>query len=246
LIGAAQDDLPTLLERAGARLRGKRFDCPECKRFRSGSFTETVFCCHGIGCEFKGGIGTLCRRLNITRTWLPLPEYRRRQRQQARAAAAARALYARVRARHMQLLGALRYLDHLQAEVSCLGPGDEGAWSALASSYRQRLNILAELSILENCPATDLVRFLVADGPTREAAIDRVRCGQVWLPRTLRCPHCGALVGRDLLDPDADRRFPQPGRCPGACTLGCSGACRACKGKGTITVPEALEVRAGG
>ncbi len=44
-------------------------------------------------------------------------------------------------------------------------------WDALETVYRDRPALLAELAILENCGAADLLRFLTADSATRGRVI---------------------------------------------------------------------------
>jgi hypothetical protein len=48
------------------------------------------------------------------------------------------------------------------------------AWDALEMVYRGRPALLAELAILENCTAADLLRFLSADIATRGRVIASV------------------------------------------------------------------------
>jgi hypothetical protein len=133
----------------------------------------------------------------------------------------------------MELLEHLEWLAELERTAHEAGPGHPATWDALALVYRERPSVLAALAILENCSAPDLVKFLTADSETRQQAIDRVLCGEVWLPGTTPCLHCGSLRGRDL---------PKPGRCPGPCWRGCSCICLECGGKGSIAVLVPLEV----
>ena len=51
----------------------------------------------------------------------------------------------------------------------------------MALVYRERPGTLAELAILEECEVPDVVRFLTADAETRQQAVYRVLCGEVWL-----------------------------------------------------------------
>ena len=59
--------LTDLLTRAGAHIRGRRADCPRCKRQRAVSFDESrgVYHCHGSGCEFSGGTVKLAREQGL-------------------------------------------------------------------------------------------------------------------------------------------------------------------------------------
>jgi len=172
----AQDfALADLLATAGARIRGRnRADCPKCKRQRTVSFDESrgVYHCHGAGCDFSGGAAKLAREQGLT-TRLTVAEYRAICQERERADRAARALYEGVKARRFELLDRLHDLNRL--ESSAHGAGlTEAALATLATVYRERPGILAELAVLENCGAADLARFLSADSATRESAIDRV------------------------------------------------------------------------
>jgi hypothetical protein len=171
---AAQYGITPLLETAGARIRGRnRADCPECGRPRAVSFNESAFCCHGIDCNFRGGIGTLRERLGLRREWLPKPEYIRQCRNRERARDAAERLYAAAKARRFELYDKLQSLAQIEIGVHKAGLTNP-AWNGLALVYQQRPRLLAELTILENASAPDLVRFLIADETTRQVVIDRV------------------------------------------------------------------------
>jgi len=169
-----EHSMAELLEMNGAPIRGRnRADCPECTRLRSVSFNETAFCCHGIDCEFHGGIGTLRKRLGIAREWLPKPEYIRRCRQRDQAHEAAERLCHLAKTRRFELYDELRTLNRIGAGAHHAGP-TEAPWGALERVYAERPRLLAELTILENCSATELVHFLISDETTRQVAISRV------------------------------------------------------------------------
>jgi hypothetical protein len=123
---------------------------------------------------FKGGIFTLRKRLGLRREWLPRSQYLLRQRQRDRAGEAARALYRLVQKRRLELLENLRGLGSLELKAHKASAGHPATWGALALVYRERPATLAELVILENCWAPDLVRFFAVDDKTRQEAIGRV------------------------------------------------------------------------
>jgi hypothetical protein len=93
--GPAQYNIAVLLEMTAALIRGRnRADCPECKRSISVSFNERALTCEGVGCIFRGGIGSLRERLGIRRKWLSSVEWQRlrQEQEQARKAAGANAV----------------------------------------------------------------------------------------------------------------------------------------------------------
>ena len=232
---AAQCEIGSLLEMAGARPAGpRRYHCPDCGGRRTVAADESkgVFNCHHAGCGFRGGIGTLRKRLGLRRERLPPAEYRELCQRRDRAHEAGQRLYAAVHSRRMELLECLELLADLERTARDAGPA-EAAWDALAVVYRERPCVLAELASLENVPVADLVKFLTADAEARRRAIDRVLGGQVSLARTAPCLHCCSLGGRDL---------PKPGRCPGPCWRGCFAVCLECGGKGSVAVLLPLEV----
>ena len=98
-------------------------------------------------------------------------EYRELRQNRDRADHAARALYERVKARRFQLLHSLHALRDLEATAHRLGPDHAETWDTLSTVYAERPVILTELTILENAGVADLVKFLSADGTTRESAI---------------------------------------------------------------------------
>jgi hypothetical protein len=167
--------LDDLLTRAGARIRGRRADCPRCKRLRTVSFDESrgVYHCHGAGCDFSGGAAKLARELGLARQ-LSGEEYRELRQNQERAGRAARALYERTKTRRLELMDELRGLGRLEAVAHEAGLDHPATWDALEMVYRDRPALLAELAILENCGAADLLRFLSADIATRERVIASV------------------------------------------------------------------------
>jgi len=157
---AVQADIGALLEMAGARIRGRsRADCPQCKRPRAVSFNESAFCCHGIDCKFRGGIGTLRQRLGIERQWLPKAEYARACRERERVHDAAQRLHAAAASRRLELHDRLRILAGIEAGAHESGP-PEAAWSALALVYQERTVIEAELDRLESGNAATVFECL--------------------------------------------------------------------------------------
>jgi len=164
--------LTDLLTRAGAHIRGRRANCPKCKRQRTVSIDETrgLYHCHGAGCDFSGGAAKLARELGLARQ-LTGAEYREFRENQERADRAARALYEQVRARRFRVSEWVRTSGWLEVWAHERGPGNSAAWDVLEMVYRDRPALLAELAILENCGAADLLRFLSADNETRERVI---------------------------------------------------------------------------
>jgi hypothetical protein len=140
-----------LLERTGARIHGRRADCPECGAWHTVSIDEDrgLFCCHHAGCNFEGNLATLQRRLGIRRQWLPRSEYRRQRRQHERAKLERWRAYEANRNRRLQLLDELQELNRLEMKAHEAGPDHPATWGALALCYRQREAIEAELDELE-------------------------------------------------------------------------------------------------
>ena len=171
-VTAVEFALTDLLTRAGARIRGRRADCPRCKRRRSVSFDESrgVYHCHGAGCDFSGWVVKLAREQGLARP-LSHAERQRLHRDWERADRAARALYQRTKARRFELLEELQRLNHLELQAHEAGPDHPATWGALALLYGEEPAVLAELAILENRGAADLIRFLTADGAARESEI---------------------------------------------------------------------------
>ena len=172
---AQQFALTELLARAGAHIRGRRADCPRCKRQRSVSLDESrgVYHCHGSGCDFSGGTVKLAREQGLVAR-LTAAEYGDLLQEREQADRAARTLYERVRARRFELLDRLRALGDLQSMAHRLGPDNPGTWDALSMVYAERPPILAELTILENSAAAELNRFFSVQPDTRERVIEGV------------------------------------------------------------------------
>lgn len=186
MIEGTQHDVETLLPLAGAHPprhgRGKWL-CPDCHRpTLSVNLGKQVFNCHYAGCQFHGGIGALRKRLGIRRDWLPESEYRRLRLEHQRARDAAQRLYLAVESRRKDLLDLLRGLSQL--EMACHKTGaTHVAWRGLEITYTDRPKVLAELVILENAMAADLVRFLLAGKEVRSATIGRVLSRGGFYPR---------------------------------------------------------------
>lgn len=160
-VATLQPGISELLERCGARPRGKRFDCPECgaRQIVAVNEAKQVFFCHHAGCDFRGGIGTLRKRLGIRHEWLPRDEYRRQRKERGQAhEAAARLCYA-VHQRRMKLLDSLHDLNRLEALAHDQGPDSERAWQGLALIYTARPKIGRELDRLESGSLADLMKY---------------------------------------------------------------------------------------
>jgi hypothetical protein len=62
----------------------------------------------------------------------------------------------------------------LELRARSADPDAENTWEDLSAVYASCGPILAELAILENCGAADLIRFLAADAETRRQAVTQV------------------------------------------------------------------------
>jgi hypothetical protein len=171
---AVQDSMENLLVISGATLRGRnRADCPQCHHGRTIAYTSETFFCHEASCGWKGNTITLARDLGLLlRT--ALPECKRQKREREHARELAEKLYEQVKARRFELLDELHILNRLELMPHDGGPDVERVWDDLSAVYAKRGPILAELAILENGGATDLVRFLAADPQTRAEWITEV------------------------------------------------------------------------
>jgi len=167
---AAQYDLPVLLEKAGARPRGNRHDCPKCGAHRTITHSGEAFFCHK--CQWKGNAVTLAKELGLCVKLSP-EKYRELQQLREQAGRAARTLYQRVKARRFELTEQLRGLGRLELGAHTK-PNHPLTRDALSMVYRERPAAVAEITILEKCKAADLLRFLGADTATRERVITRV------------------------------------------------------------------------
>jgi hypothetical protein len=119
-------------------------------------------------------VGTLRKRLGLRREPLPRHEYIRQQRERERADQAARALHERIKARRLGLLDELHALSRLELQAHDAGPEHPATWDALAMVCAARPGVLAELAILENVGAADLLRILSASPEALRWAIDTV------------------------------------------------------------------------
>lgn len=161
--------LTGLLARAGATIRGQtRADCPKCKHYRSLSFdkSKAVYHCHGAGCDFSGGRFKLARELGLVARLSPT-RYREFRQHHERAERTARQLFGRIQARRFVLLEDLRSSNRLEQRAHEAGTDHPATWPALALVYAEQPRIEAELAILENASARDLVRFIGSDEQTR-------------------------------------------------------------------------------
>jgi hypothetical protein len=116
-----------------------------------------VFYCHR--CHWKGNFVTLAKELGVFRR-LPSAEYRELRQRRERAGRAAQALYQRVKAWRFELLDDLHSFNRLEWQAHDAGPDHPATWDALSTVYEKRPAILAELAILENVPAAELLELL--------------------------------------------------------------------------------------
>ena len=123
-ITTTPDSVALLLELNGAKLRGRnRADCPDCGGCRTVAYEELkgVFYCHHAGCTFRGGKGTLRRRLGLHREWLPREEFLQRERDRTRASTIAGKLYAAWKKQWSGQLDLLRALCDLERPQTWAG-----------------------------------------------------------------------------------------------------------------------------
>ena len=171
------DSVAVLLELNGAKLRGRnRADCPDCGGCRTVAYDELkdVFYCHHSGCTFRGGKGTLRRRLGLHREWLPREEFLQRRRDRTRASTIAGKLYAAWNRQWSGRIDRLRALRNLEDRAHKLGPDNPRTWGTLGIIYETRPRTLSELLFLESSPLPNLIEFLGLDAKGRKAVIERV------------------------------------------------------------------------
>lgn len=153
-----QYQIGELLERAGARPRGNRHDCPKCSALRTVTHTPECFFCHR--CGWRGNAVTLARELGIDQR-IPSVEYRELCQRRERAREAGRRRYHMVHKRRMELLDMLHDLNRVEALAHDAGPTD-ASWESLALVYEQRPVIERELDSLELPGAAALVQSMSA------------------------------------------------------------------------------------
>lgn len=163
-----------LLERAGARPRGNRHDCPKCDARRTVTHTNEVFFCHR--CHWRGNAVTLQKELGTYRR-LSSVEYRDLRQNHARADRLARRFYEMIRARRLELYDSCRALGrildgaHRRLQQNA---EDVAAWSALALVYRHLRGVGAQLALLENAPMRERLAFLTAPEPESRRKVEEV------------------------------------------------------------------------
>jgi hypothetical protein len=164
-------DLEALLEQHGCQRRGFRYDCVRCGGRRTINYTHEVFICHR--CGWKGNAVTLAKDLGIYRRLSPAEYQELRQRRQ-QADHAAVVLYQRIRTRRLELFDQLHALNRLEIQAHDAGPDHPLTWGALALVHGERPRVTAELAILENGLASDLIAFLEENREGREVALNGV------------------------------------------------------------------------
>jgi hypothetical protein len=176
-----QEGIENLLVMSGVKLRGRnRADCPQCHHMRTIAYTSETFFCHEASCGWKGNRITLAKVLGLLQRTSPA-EYKRQRQVRERAHDLAERLYRQVRKRRFELLDELHVLNRLESCANDAGPDAESAWEKMSAVYSKRRPILAELVILENGRAADLIRFLAADPQTRAGWITEViNCGGLY------------------------------------------------------------------
>ncbi|HXH51353.1 MAG TPA: hypothetical protein VNM47_18600 [Terriglobia bacterium] len=179
MIQATQYDVPILLQMAGAKPRGNRHDCPKCGTRRTVTNTADCFFCHH--CQWKGNGVTLAKELGVYRR-LPGAEYRELSRRRERARIAAERLHGAIQAQRNGLLDRLRDLNQLEIACHRTGPTEAG-WEGVQMVDSRRPGILAELTVLENATAADLIKFFLASSKARRETIERVLASRGFSPR---------------------------------------------------------------
>lgn len=164
----AQFEIEELLDLTGCRPRGNRHDCPKCGGLRTVTHTAECFYCHK--CQWKGNVVTLQKELGIYQR-IPSAEYRELCRNRNRAHEAALRLYSLAHEQELELWAKLHELGRAEIVAHDAGPDNPQSWDVLARVYAERPALLAELAILENGGAADLIRFLRADSTARESTI---------------------------------------------------------------------------
>lgn len=166
-----------LLGRMGSTLRnGNRADCPLCGGRRTISYTEEVFFCHHAGCDFRGNIVTLVKRLGLARRF-SRGEALAHQRDRDEARAAAEYARRRIKAERHALYEAHRSLLTIrgQAEQRLRKEPDEAlAWGALACVNARLPQVKASLAILEDAPIPTRLDFLNACERQRKEMDEKV------------------------------------------------------------------------
>ena len=176
-VAQIQFDVPELLRRAGATLRGRnRADCPRCGKRRTVSYVTDVFHCHHTECNFRGNTITLARELGLLKR-LPAKEAQELKAERERARTAAQWAIGRVKQRrlkvcqiHQDLLD-IKYgaMDRLENNRQ-----DEIGWACLAYAYKEIPVIRAELTLLEEAPPLERLMFLDSSDTQRDRKIDSV------------------------------------------------------------------------
>ncbi|MGH9402123.1 MAG: hypothetical protein ACRD2P_08460 [Terriglobia bacterium] len=80
----------------------------------------------------------------------------------------------RVKARRMELLDWLHDLNQIEVAAHMIGADSPAAWDGLGLVDDARPSLMTELTILEDAPMPDVVRFLGADAETRRQMLGLV------------------------------------------------------------------------
>ena len=181
-VSQTQYAIPEPLTRAGATLRGRnRADCPRCQKKRTVSHTHELFNCHEATCDFRGNVVTLAKELGLLKPLSPREaEELRRTRERARAAA--EELSYRLRERRLTLQEEHRQLLTIyHAAVDRLNRNrqDEIGWSLLAHFYKQIPAVRAALTLLEDAPLPERIRYLDASQAKQRERVYEVVAARV-------------------------------------------------------------------
>ena len=166
-----------LLQRAGATIRPHdRADCPKCGRRRAVSYTEEVYFCHGGTCDFNGNGFLLARELGLLKS-LPFAEAQKQARLRARAREAAEVVAARIK----EEVFALRVQHRRLLDIECTGKErlkgnskDIVGRDMQKYSWRERLKVLAALTIIEDSKIPTRIKFVDANELKRKEMVESV------------------------------------------------------------------------
>lgn len=167
-------DLADLLRRVGARVRGKRADCPWCRGRRTISHTDQVYFCHRCGA--KGNAFTLARDLGLAPRLSPA-DARAFCLERERAEAAANAFLALVQKARFGLdtlhIALLNLGDRVHERLKA-NHEDETAWDVLAYLHAELPRIRAQLTLLSHGTVGDRLAWLEADNEARRDMANRI------------------------------------------------------------------------
>jgi hypothetical protein len=192
---AIEYDLVDLLQQAGARIHGRRADCPWCGGRRTISHADEVYYCHR--CEAKGNRFTLARELGLAKRLSP-KEVQGYHRIREESKEAAEWAYEKFRSQRLDAAEKCRSFARLVDRASerlKLDPGDKLAWERLAFAYPQLDLAVAEHVLLSEAPIAQRLAFLEAsEVEFRQILSDAIHLGGI-------CDGQGRFVVIDVYAP---------------------------------------------